>query len=361
MADKALSKDVTEAKSPLLQERHLYKPFLYPWCYEAWLTQQRLHWLPEEVPMAEDVRDWKKSLTPAEINLLTQIFRFFTQADVEVNNCYMKHYSRVFGPVEVQMMLAAFSNIETVHIAAYSHLLDTLGMPESEYEAFLDYKAMRDKFDILQNVSMDSRRDIAKTMAMFGAFTEGLALFASFAILMNFPRFNKMKGMGQIITWSVRDETLHCLSMIKLFNTFIDENPDIWDDEMKKELTECCETTVLHEDAFIDLCFEMGPIEGMKPEDVKKYIRYIGDRRLQQLGLEPIYHIGKNPLPWMDEMLNGAEHTNFFENRSTEYSKASTEGTWEETFSEDAFSGNYRKKIGGVDEKKSSDGSVAAE
>ena len=212
MANTELSKDVIEAKSPLLQERHVYKPFLYPWCYEAWLTQQRVHWLPEEVPMAEDIRDWKKKLTPAEINLLTQIFRFFTQADVEVNNCYMKHYAQVFGPVEVQMMLSAFSNIETVHIAAYSHLLDTLGMPESEYEAFLKYKAMKDKFDILQNANMNSRRDIAKTMAMFGAFTEGLALFASFAILMNFPRFNKMKGMGQIITWSVRDETLHCLS-----------------------------------------------------------------------------------------------------------------------------------------------------
>jgi len=192
----------------------------------------------------------------------------------------------------------------------------------------------------MQDVSMDSRRDIAKTMAMFGAFTEGLALFASFAILMNFPRFNKMKGMGQIVTWSVRDETLHCLSMIKLFNAFINENQDIWDDELKGEITACCEQTVEHEDAFIDLCFEMGEIEGMKPEDVKQYIRYIGDRRLQQLNLEPIYGITKNPLPWMDEMLNGAEHTNFFENRSTEYSRASTEGSWEDVFADGAFTPN---------------------
>jgi len=190
--------------SPLLQERHIYKPFLYPWCHEAWLTQQRLHWLPEEVPLAEDVRDWKKNLTESETNLMTQIFRFFTQSDVEVNNAYMKYYSQIFGPVEVQMMLSAFSNIETVHIAAYSHLLDTIGMPEVEYSAFLDYKEMKDKFDFLQDVDVSSRREIAKTMAMFGAFTEGLALFASFAILMNFPRFNKMKGMGQIVTWSVR-------------------------------------------------------------------------------------------------------------------------------------------------------------
>ena len=341
--------DLDKSTSPLLQERHVYKPFLYPWCYEAWLTQQRIHWIPEEVPLAEDVRDWKKNLTDSERNLMTQIFRFFTQSDVEVNNCYMKHYSQVFGPVEVQMMLSAFSNIETVHIAAYSHLLDTIGMPEIEYSAFLKYKEMKDKFDYMQNVSMSSRRDIAKTMAMFGAFTEGLQLFASFAILMNFPRFNKMKGMGQIVTWSVRDETLHCLSMIKLFNSFVNENQDIWDEELKAEITDCCRTIVGFEDAFIDLAFEAGEIQGLTPQEVKDYIRYIGDRRLQQLNLEPIFGIEKNPLPWMDQMLNGAEHTNFFENRATEYSRASTGGTWEEVFSEGVFTGTYGKKIGGTE------------
>jgi ribonucleoside-diphosphate reductase beta chain len=341
---KAQLDDVTSNNSPLLQERHVYKPFLYPWCYEAWLTQQRIHWLPEEVPLAEDVRDWKHKLSASEKNLMTQIFRFFTQSDVEVNNCYMKHYSQVFGPVEVQMMLSAFSNIETVHIAAYSHLLDTLGMPEVEYQAFLKYKEMKDKFDYMQNASMKSRRDIAKTMAMFGAFTEGLQLFASFAILMNFPRFNKMKGMGQIITWSVRDETLHCLSMIKLFNAFVAENRDIWDEELRREITDSCKTIIGFEDAFIDLAFEQGEVEGLTPEEVKNYIRYIGDRRLQQLNLDAVYGIEKNPLPWMDEMLNGAEHTNFFENRATEYSKASTRGSWEEVFSEDVFAGSYGRK-----------------
>ena len=335
--------DPNMIKSPLLVERHVYKPFLYPWCYEAWLTQQRIHWLPEEVPLAEDVRDWKKNLTDSERNLMTQIFRFFTQSDVEVNNCYMKHYSQVFGPVEVQMMLSAFSNIETVHIAAYSHLLDTIGMPEVEYSAFLKYKEMKDKFDYMQNASMSSRRDIAKTMAMFGAFTEGLQLFASFAILMNFPRFNKMKGMGQIVTWSVRDETLHCLSMIRLFNAFIEENHDIWDDELKNEITESCKTIIGFEDAFIDLAFNQGDIEGLTAQEVKDYIRYIGDRRLQQLNLQPVFGMSKNPLPWMDQMLNGAEHTNFFENRSTEYSKASTQGVWEDVFDDQLFRGEYAK------------------
>ena len=313
----------------LLEERLVYKPFKYPWAYEAWLKQQRIHWLPEEVPLAEDVKDWEK-------NLLTQIFRFFVQADVEVNNCYMKHYSRVFKPTEIQMMLGAFSNTETIHIAAYSHLLDTIGMAEVEYSAFLEYEAMKDKFDYMRLWGVDSKEDIAKTLAVFGAFTEGLQLFASFAVLMNFPRQNRMKGMGQIVTWSVRDETLHTESAIKLFKTFIEENPEVWNDKVKEEITNACSTVIEHEDAFINLAFELGGVKGMEADEVKQYIRYIADRRLSQLGLPHLYNIEKNPLPWMDEMLNAVEHTNFFEGRATEYSRAATTGSWSKTF-ETAF------------------------
>ena len=321
----------------LLTENPVYKPFRYPWAYEAWLTQQRVHWLPEEIPLADDVKDWHKTLTGAEQNLLTQIFRFFTQADVEVNNCYMKHYSQVFKPTEVLMMLSAFSNIETIHIAAYSHLLDTIGMPELEYSAFLKYKEMKDKFDYMQGFTVANKHEIAKTLAAFGAFTEGLQLFASFAILLNFPRFNKMKGMGQVVSWSVRDETLHCLSIIRLFRTFVQENPEIWTDQLRQEITDTCTTIVAHEDAFIDLAFEQGPIEGLTAEEVKLYIRYIADRRMEQLGLDRIYEVDDNPLPWLDDMLNAVEHANFFENRSTEYSRASTQGTWEEAFAGAVF------------------------
>jgi ribonucleoside-diphosphate reductase beta chain len=244
----------------------------------------------------------------------------------------MKHYSQVFKPTEVLMMLSAFSNIETVHIAAYSHLLDTIGMPEIEYQAFRRFKEMKDKYDYMQSFRVDSRREIAKTLAAFGAFTEGLQLFASFAILLNFPRFNKLKGMGQIVSWSVRDETLHCLSIIRLFKTFISENPDIWTEDFKRELYLICATIVEHEDAFIDLAFELGPVQGLDAADVKSYIRFIADRRLMQLGLNPLFHVSKNPLTWLDDMLNAVEHANFFENRATEYSRASTQGSWEDAF-----------------------------
>jgi ribonucleoside-diphosphate reductase beta chain len=149
---------------------------------------------------------------------------------------------------------------------------------------------------------------------------------------LNFPRFNKMKGMGQIVSWSVRDESLHTQSIIRLFRAFIAENPELWTEPFERELSRACETIVTHEDAFIDLAFELGPVEGLAAAEVKAYIRHIADRRLSQLGLQPIYRVAKNPLPWLDAILNGVEHTNFFENRATEYSKAATRGSWDEAF-----------------------------
>jgi len=325
--------NVRTIQMSLLSAEPIYKPFKYPWAYDAWLRQQQLHWLPQEVPMADDVQDWKYRLTDQERTLLTQIFRFFTQADIDVNGCYMTRYAQVFKPIEIQMMLSAFSNMETIHIDAYSHLLDTLGIPEVEYSAFMKYKEMKDKYDYMQQFNVDTKKEIALTLVAYSAFTEGLQLFASFAMLLNFPRFNKMKGMGQIVTWSVRDETLHIESIAILFLTFIEENPEIWTKEFRDHVYKICDEIVQHEDAFIDLAFEFeGAIEGITAEEVKLYIRFIANRRLTQYGLSPIYDVPTNPLKWMDEVLNMPEHVNFFENRATEYSKAATQGTWEEAF-----------------------------
>ncbi len=304
-----------------------YKPFRYPWAYEFWRRQQQVHWMPEEVPLGEDVKDWASKLNDQERNLLTQIFRFFTQSDIEVNDNYMERYSRVFKPTEIKMMLASFSNIETIHVAAYALLLETIGMPDSEFAAFYDYQEMRDKHDYMGKFGVETDADILRTVAMFGAFTEGLQLFASFAMLMNFPRFNKMKGMGQIVTWSVRDESLHCEGMIKLFHAYAKETGALTD-EVKDDIAECCRTVVGMEDKFIDLAFEMGPVQGMTPDDIKQYIRYIADWRLGQLGLPKIYGVTEHPIPWLTSILNGVEHANFFEARATEYSKAATKGDW---------------------------------
>src|SRR5205809_207815 len=312
---------------PLLTARKQYKPFEYPWAFEYWKRQQQIHWMAEEVPLGEDCRDWAQNLSDHERNLLTQIFRFFTQADIEVQNCYHEHYGRVFKPTEIKMMLAAFSNMETVHIAAYSHLLDTIGMPESEYGMFLEYEEMRAKHDYLHQFGVETDADIARTLAMFGGFTEGLQLFASFAMLMNFPRHNKMKGMGQIVSWSVRDESLHCEGMIKVFHAFKAETGCVTK-SVAADIVDCCKTVVGLEDKFIDLAFEAGEIQGMTPDDIKHYIRFIADWRLRQLALPEVYGVKENPLPWLQSMLSGVEHANFFEARATEYSKAATKGQW---------------------------------
>lgn len=317
------------SKPGLLTPSFAYKPFRYPWAYEYWRKQQQVHWMPEEVPLSEDVKDWATKLTDKERNLLTQIFRFFTQSDVEVNDNYMERYSRVFKPTEIKMMLSAFSNMETIHIAAYALLLETIGMPDSEFTAFLDYQAMRDKHDYMQTFGVKSNADIARTLAMFGGFTEGLQLFASFAMLMNFPRHNKMKGMGQIISWSVRDESLHCEGIVKLYHAFNHETGAVTN-SVRDDIVDCCKTVVTLEDKFIDLAFEAGDIEGMTPDDIKNYIRFVADWRLRQLNLPEQYGGNReNPLPWLQSMLSGVEHANFFEARATEYSKAATSGRWE--------------------------------
>jgi len=192
----------------LLEQRDYYKPFNYPWAFEAYKMQQQMHWMPEEVSLADDLKDFREKLTEPNKRLLSQIFRFFTQADVDVCCGYAKHYLPTFKQPEVRMMLAAFASMEAVHQEAYSLLLDTLEFEEEEYQMFSKIQAMSDKHDYLTDFSMDSPFEMAKTMAVYSGFTEGVQLFSSFAILLNFPRHNLMKGMGQIVTWSIRDETL---------------------------------------------------------------------------------------------------------------------------------------------------------
>lgn len=308
-----------------------YKPFRYPWAFDFWQQQQRVHWLPEEVPMAEDVKDWREKLTDDERNFMTQIFRLFTQSDIDVNDNYMENYGRIFKPVEIKMMLSAFSNIETVHIAAYSNLVETVGMPETLYSEFMEYESMKAKHDLVHSMSVDTDADILKTMAVVGGFVEGLQLFASFAMLLNFPRFNKMKGMGQIVTWSIRDESLHCEGIIRLFHEFAKETGALTE-ELKEEIRTIAQSIVANEDKFIDLAFGLGSYEGITPEDIKKYIRYVADWRLSQLGLQPVYGIEEHPLPWLLTFTNGIEHANFFEQRATEYSKSATVGNWPEVW-----------------------------
>ena len=314
----------------LKDERTYYKPFNYPWAYDAWLKHEQSHWMHTEVPMNEDVKDWKNKLNEEEKAFLTNIFRFFTQGDIDVAGGYVKNYLPYFPQPEVRMMLAGFAAREALHIAAYSHLIETLGMPESTYSEFADYEEMRAKHDYVMELSSKNgtKESTATHIAVFSAFTEGMQLFSSFIMLLNFPRHGKMVGMGQIVTWSIVDETQHAESMIKLFRTYIEENREIWNDDLKGKIYTIATKMVELEDKFIDLAFKMGPMDDLKPEDVKQYIRYIADRRLISLGLKGIFKVKRNPLLWVEGMINAPTHTNFFENRATDYAKGAMKGKW---------------------------------
>ena len=295
---------IKKTELDITAERTYFKPFNYPWAYDSWLKHEQSHWLHTEVPMLEDVKDWKKRLTNEEKKFLTNIFRFFTQGDIDVAGGYVRNYLPYFSQPEIRMMLMGFAAREALHIAAYSHLIETLGLPETTYNEFLEYAQMREKHDYVMDISAknSTKENTATHIAVFSAFTEGMQLFSSFIMLLNFPRHGKMKGMGQIVTWSIVDETQHCESMIKLFRTYIEENREIWNDELKSRIYTIAEKMVELEDKFIDLAFEMGEMENLSSEDVKKYIRYIADRRLISLGLKGVFKVKKNPLPWVEEI-----------------------------------------------------------
>jgi ribonucleoside-diphosphate reductase beta chain len=317
-------------KTKMTDERNYFKPFNYPWAYEAWLKHEQSHWLHTEVPMAEDVKDWKKKLTQPEKDFLTNIFRFFTQGDIDVAGGYVKNYLPHFPQPEIRMMLSGFAAREALHIAAYSHLIETLGLPEVTYSQFMEYQEMKDKHDYVEEIS-SSNGTVASTaehIAVFSAFTEGMQLFSSFIMLLNMPRHGMMKGMGQIVTWSIVDETMHAESMIKLFREYIKENPEIWNDELKGKIYTIAERMVELEDKFIDISFAGAEMRDLSAEDVKKYIRYIADRRLISLGMKGVFKVKKNPLPWVEEMINAPVHGNFFENRVTDYAKGTLSGNW---------------------------------
>lgn len=325
---------MAKPKLKLTDERDSYKPFHYPWAYDAWLAHEQAHWLHTEVPMMEDVKDWNKKLSPSQKHFLANIFRFFTQGDIDVAGGYVTNYLPYFKQPEVRMMLLGFAAREALHIAAYSHLIETLGMPETTYQEFNEYQQMADKHDYFMELSLanGTPESVATNIAAFSAFTEGMQLFSSFIMLLNFPRHGMMRGMGQIVTWSIVDETMHAENMIKLFRTYIEENRELWNDDLKSKIYTIAERMVELEDKFIDLAFEMGEMPDLTAEDVKEYIRYICDRRLISLGLKGIFKRKKNPLPWVEEMINAPVHGNFFENRVTDYAKGALTGSWEEVW-----------------------------
>jgi len=311
----------------LFKQSRTYKPFVYPWAVELAKKHEEIHWVEDEAELSEDVQDWRTKLTADEKEFITQVLRLFTQSDVQVGENYHEFLIPKFKNNEVRNMLSSFAARETVHQRAYALLNDTLGLPDEEYHKFLEYKAMADKIDFMSEGKVQSQSDLALTLAQ-SVFNEGMSLFASFVMLLNFQRFGKMKGMGTIVEWSIRDETIHVQGNAKLFRTLCEEHPRIVNDELKSKIYEMAKRAVELEDKFIALAFNGSDVQGLTRDEVKLYVRHIADRRLLQLGLKPKFKVKDNPLPWLDWVLNGASHDNFFEKRVTEYSVVGMEGDW---------------------------------
>jgi len=309
-----------------------YKPFYYSWAVDLTVRHEKAHWIEDEIDLSEDLTDWKTNkVTPIEKNYITNILRLFTQSDVAVGQNYYDQFIPKFKNNEIRNMLGSFANREGVHQRAYALLNDTLGLPDSEYHAFLEYKEMTDKIEFMQKSDNTTQRGLALGLAK-SVFNEGVALFASFVMLLNFQRVGKMKGMGKVVEWSIRDESMHVEGNSRLFKAFVAEHPKLVDNDFKKEIYVMAKDVVRLEDKFIQLAYKMGEIEGLTMEEVKTYIRYITDRRLLQLGLKTTFKVKNNPLPWLEWILNGADHTNFFENRVTEYEVAGLTGSWDSAY-----------------------------
>lgn len=286
--------------------------------------QNSVHWLPNEISLGSDVDDWKRKLTPAERHLIAQILKGFVATEIFIEDYWAAKVSRWFKHPEIQGMAVTFAAFERIHAKAYARLNEELGL--DDFDAFLDEPAAKAKIDRLMSVKGNNKQDIARSLAVFSAFNEGVNLFSSFAVLMSFQQRNLLKGVGKIIEFSVRDETLHSNAGVWLFNQLVTEFPDIMNDELKEELVEAARLTVALEDSFIATAFEMGDIEGISESDLKNYIRYRANSKLHDIGLganwKKIDQDALRRMEWFDVLSQGVVSQDSFAGRVTDYGKA---------------------------------------
>ena len=310
----------------LFDERIAYKPFEYPEYYtEGWLPQAQAFWLHTEIPMSGDVKDWNERLTPAEKNLVGNILLGFAQTECAVSDYWTQKVVSWFPKHEIQQMAMMFGSQETIHAVAYSYLNETLGL--EDFEAFLHEPATADRFENLVSYEGKDKVGIAKSLAVFSAFAEGVSLYSAFAVLYSFQLRNLLKGIGQQMKWSVRDESLHSKMGCQLFRHMCEETPGL-KQECKDHVLEAADIMVDLELKYIDKMFEQGDIENLKKEDLKNFIKKRANEKIVELGYtESSQHFGYNEdkasaLDWFYHLTGGVTHTDFFAIRPTDYSKA---------------------------------------
>lgn len=307
----------------ILTPRPTYSPFEYDPAYDFWLRQQQSHWLHTEIVMASDIHDWKKNLTDTERQVVGQILKGFTQSEVFIGDYWTSKVQKWFKKPEIQMMAATFGAFESIHAVSYAYLNQSLGL--EDFEAFMHEPTTKAKIDRLMKARDGNKSEIAQSLAIFSAFNEGVSLFCSFAVLLNFSRFNKMKGLGQIIAFSIKDESLHSEAGCWLYRTLVSEFPEILTDEFKKSIYEAARVTVALEDDFIDKAFEAGPVDGLDAKDLKAFIRHRCNTKLHDLGLKSNWKtVDKDALKrmqWFDVLSTGVQQADFFASRVSDYAK----------------------------------------
>ena len=328
----------------LFEERIAYKPFEYPEYYtEGWLPMQQAHWLHTEISMQGDVKDWNENLNAAEKNLVGNILLGFSQTECAVQDYWSTFVTRWFPKHEIKQMAVTFGASETVHAVAYSYLNETLGL--EDFEAFLHEPTIANKFELLTETTNDwthedlatnaeARAEVGRSLAIFSAFAEGVALFSSFAVLYSFQMRNMLKGIGQQMKWSIRDESLHSKMGCQLFRHMCEEYPELLD-QSKSAIEDAARLMVEMEHKFIDKMFEMGDLENIKAADLKEFIKERANNKLVELGYEGIFEYNKNKaaeLEWFDHLSGGVTHTDFFATRPTDYSKANEGEDWGDLF-----------------------------
>jgi ribonucleoside-diphosphate reductase beta chain len=304
-----------------------YKPFEYQTAFEFYKDQHRAHWLADEVPLSSDLNDWKLKLSESEKSLIGNILKSFAQTETYVNDYWATKVAVWFPKHEIKAMACAFADFESIHAEAYARLNEELGL--DDFEAFMEDEEAKAKIDRLVELPGNTLREKALSLAIFSAFTEGVNLFSSFAVLMSFQLRNLMKGTGQVVEWSVRDESLHSKAGCWLFRTMIEEMPELNDSLMTQQIYDACDISVKLEFDFIDKAFEMGEIEGLNKEQLKNFIKERANQKLTELGYQPMYNdIDPSLLKqmeWFGHLTSGKTHQDFFANRVTDYSKSTAD------------------------------------
>jgi ribonucleoside-diphosphate reductase beta chain len=310
----------------LFNERIAYKPFEYPEYYtEGWLKQAQAFWLHTEIPMSGDVKDWNERLTPSEKHLVGNILLGFAQTECAVSDYWTQKVVGWFPKHEIQQMAMIFGSQETIHAVAYSYLNETLGL--EDFEAFLHEPATAGRFENLVSYEGKDKIGIAKSLAVFSAFAEGVSLYSAFAVLYSFQLRNLLKGVGQQMKWSVRDESLHSKMGCQLFRHMCEETPGL-QEECRSHVLEAADIMVDLELKYIDKMFEQGDIENLKKEDLKNFIKKRTNEKIVELGYrEESNHFrfdsaSADSLDWFYHLTGGVTHTDFFAIRPTDYSKA---------------------------------------